>query len=132
MPKIKITAADSKPIRKKRPQPKVRARRRKRPPEVDPIADRPLYLQQSLARAEWMLTEAAATGRASDFSQLQIRTLELLDRLHQAKPQRKGLFDLPADERARRLLEAVKYWPLEVLEAAAAELERRRNIVEAG
>ena len=34
-------------------------RRRKKPPEVDPTADRPQYLQQSLARAEWMLTEAS-------------------------------------------------------------------------
>ena len=115
----------------KRTQPRVRKRRRKKPPEVDPTADRPQYLQQSLARAEWMLTEAAAQGRASDFSQLQIRTLELLDRLHESKPRRRSLFDLPADERRTRLLDALKFWPLEVLEAAVSELTRRRNIVEA-
>lgn len=100
-----------------------------------PVVDSPLALQEP---GEWLMQmmeqlnavahQCASVGSFQPYGSTVRRILDVFEQIQKrTRPERPKLLDLSVEERLARVKEACRYWPIEVLEVAAAELDRRRQ-----
>ena len=100
-------------------------------PMVDAAAalqDPGAWLMQMMEQLNDVAHQCASVGSFQPYGATVRRILDVFEKLQErVKPDRPKLLDISVEERLARVREACRYWPIEVLEVAEAELERRRN-----
>ena len=86
------------------------------------------WLMQMMEQLNDVAHQCASVGSFQPYGATVRRILDVFEKLQdRIKPERPKLLDLSVEERLLRVREACRYWPIEVLEVAEAELQRRRS-----
>ncbi len=125
--------------REKKQRSPVRRRRRDNnrdaPPDYpglpSPDADEADYLEAVLNCLAWGIGRSAQDASYTAFARMLLSAPKLQARFaNLAKPERRSLWEVDADERAKRMAEAARYMPDEALEAAVREHELRKALAD--